>query len=89
MERDVPQPDPGEALLRVAYTTLNPLDIFIRQGRVPWMAGKFPFTPGMEFSGIVEKIGAGVDPKWVGARRCQWFGIRGLRRVRRNSRKAA
>jgi NADPH2:quinone reductase len=60
-----PQPQPGEVLIRVAYTTLTPLDVFIRQGRVKWLNGAWPFTPGLEFSGRIEALGAGVDARWL------------------------
>jgi NADPH2:quinone reductase len=64
---DIPMPDPGPGQVRVkvAYVALTPLDVLMRQGRVGWLAGKGPFTPGLEFSGIVDKLGAGVDAKWL------------------------
>ncbi len=66
--REVPVPEPreGQALIRVAYATLNPLDVLIRQGRAQWMAGGWPFTPGVEYSGRVEAVGPGVDRALAG-----------------------
>ena len=65
---DIPKPQPqaGQVLVKIAYTTLTPLDVFIRQGRVKWLAGEWPFTPGLEFSGRVEAVGQGVDAGWRG-----------------------
>jgi NADPH2:quinone reductase len=68
--RDVPAPEPGpgQARIRVAYADLNPLDTHARAARVAWNAPTFPFVPGYEYSGLVEKVGEGVDPALVGAR---------------------
>jgi len=67
-EVPVPDPGPGHVRLRVAYAALNPLDTHARAARVAYMAPDFPFTPGIEFSGIVDAVGDGVDPGWMGKR---------------------
>lgn len=64
----IPEPGPGEVRVQVAYVTLNPLDTHARAARVAYMAPEFPFTPGIEFSGLVDAVGAGVDPGWIGRR---------------------
>lgn len=64
----IPEPGPGQVRLRVAYAALNPLDTHARAVRVAYMAPEFPFTPGVEFSGIVDAVGDGVDADWVGKR---------------------
>jgi NADPH2:quinone reductase len=64
----IPEPGPGQVRLRVAYAALNPLDTHARAARVAYMAPEFPFTPGIEFSGLVEAIGEGVDVSWLGKR---------------------
>jgi len=64
----IPEPAAGEVRVRVAYAALNPLDTHARAARVAYMAPDFPFTPGVEFSGIVEAVGSGVDRKWLGKR---------------------
>ena len=68
--REVPivEPGPGQARIRVAYSDLNPLDTHARAKRVEWNAPTFPFTPGYEYSGLVEKVGEGVDASLVGKR---------------------
>lgn len=67
-ELPVPEPEPGKVRIRVAYADLNPLDTHARAKRVEWNAPTFPFTPGYEYSGVVDKLGEGVDPGLLGAR---------------------
>jgi NADPH2:quinone reductase len=68
--KDIPmvEPGPGQARIRVAYSDLNPLDTHARAKRVEWNAPTFPFTPGYEYSGLVDKVGEGVDASMVGKR---------------------
>ena len=63
-----PEPGPGQARIKVAYSDLNPLDTHARAKRVNWNAPTFPFTPGYEYSGLVEEVGEGVDASLVGKR---------------------
>jgi NADPH2:quinone reductase len=58
----------GEALVRVAYCALNPMDGHARSGRMRWGVPPFPFTLGYEYAGRVEAVGTGVDPAVVGQR---------------------
>ncbi len=58
-EREDPVPGPGEVLVRTAAIGLNFADIFVRAGVYP-RTPKVPFVPGMEISGIVERVGSGV-----------------------------
>ena len=67
-EVPIPVPGPDQLRLRVAYAALNPLDTHARAARVAYMAPDFPFTPGIEFSGIVDAVGDNVDPDWIGRR---------------------
>jgi NADPH2:quinone reductase len=64
----IPDPGTGQVRVRIAYTALNPLDTHARAARVEYLAADFPFTPGYEFSGLVEAVGDGVDPSWIGRR---------------------
>lgn len=54
----VPEPGPGEALIRLESVGVNFIDIYHRTGvyKVP-----LPFTPGQEGAGLVEKVGEGVQ----------------------------
>ena len=48
-----PQPKENEVLIRVAAAGVNPVDVFIREGRTT----RFPFIPGMDVAGVVEQVG--------------------------------
>jgi len=50
----IPQPGPGEVLVRVKAVGLNYIDVYHRSGVY---AMKTPFTPGQEGAGIVEAVG--------------------------------
>jgi len=63
----VPEPGAGQVRIQVAYVGMNPIDAMARSGKVDFLPIKFPFTPGLEHTGIVEKIGPGVNEKWLGA----------------------
>lgn len=67
-ELPVPQPGPGEARLRVAYAGMNPVDAMLRRARLEWMPVRYPFTPGIEHTGVVDAVGEGVDAALIGAR---------------------
>jgi NADPH2:quinone reductase len=62
-ERDLPRPEPGEgeALVRVAGSSLNPIDNKIATlGPALGFAPALPAVPGMDVSGTVEAVGPGV-----------------------------
>ncbi|MFE9452689.1 NADP-dependent oxidoreductase [Streptomyces sp. NPDC006739] len=58
-ETDVPEPGPGEVLVRVAGAGVNPGDAVLRAGRVPGLVA-LPWTPGNDVAGVVERVGEGV-----------------------------
>jgi NADPH2:quinone reductase len=68
--RRVPRPRPaaGEVRLRVAFVGMNPVDALVRRERLDWMPVRFPFTPGLEHTGVVDGVGPGVDAAWLGRR---------------------
>jgi NADPH2:quinone reductase len=68
VELPVPEPGPGQLRIRVAYCDLNPLDTHARARRIEYNAPSFPFTPGYEYSGMVDAVGEGVDESWIGKR---------------------
>lgn len=54
-----PVPGPGQVLVRIAASSVNPIDTYIRGG-VVGMATRFPYVLGCDFSGTVEAVGADV-----------------------------
>ncbi|SFW37807.1 zinc-dependent alcohol dehydrogenase family protein [Nitrosovibrio sp. Nv17] len=58
---DVPKPvpQPGQVLVRVHATSINPLDYQVRRGDYPDSV-QLPAITGHDVSGVVEEIGAGV-----------------------------
>ena len=63
-ELDIPEPGPGEALLRITHAGVNFIDIYTRQGvyrHSRTYPNSPPFVPGMEATGIVEALGEGVE----------------------------
>ena len=49
--QEIPQPKPGEVLLRQTAVGLNFIDVYFRTGVYP--APQLPFIPGLEGAGIV------------------------------------
>ncbi len=56
-EVPVPQPGPGQILVRVEAAGVNFVDVYHRMGLYKV---QLPFTPGREVAGVVEKTGEGV-----------------------------
>ena len=65
----VPQPAPGEVLIKVAFAGVNRPDVVQRLGHYPPPAGASPI-PGLEIAGDVVALGEGVDPALLGQRVC-------------------
>jgi NADPH2:quinone reductase len=63
----VPEPGPGEVLIRAHAIGVGMPDAMIRAGVYPWMP-PLPATPGTELSGTIEKLGADVTSRTVGQR---------------------
>ncbi len=63
---DTPQPGPGEVRVRIAYSGINPSDVKSRRGlRSPLMP--FPrVIPHSDGAGVIDAVGAGVEPSRVG-----------------------
>lgn len=71
-----PAPGPGEVLVRVAFSGVNPSDVKARAGSRPGVT-KPPFpeiAPHSDGAGVIEAVGAGVDPARVGERVWLWNG---------------
>ncbi|WP_395329762.1 NAD(P)H-quinone oxidoreductase [Novosphingobium sp. BL-8H] len=55
----IPEPGPGEVLVKVAFAGVNRPDVVQRQGKYPPPPGASPI-PGLEISGKVAALGQGV-----------------------------
>lgn len=64
-ELPMPQPAAGEVRIRVKAIGLNRAEVMFRSGRY-LVDPVLPSQLGYEASGIVEAIGPGVDPSWIG-----------------------
>ncbi|MEA1014793.1 NAD(P)H-quinone oxidoreductase [Sphingosinicella sp. LY1275] len=69
VERPVPQPGPGEVLVRVAAAGVNRPDVMQRMGLYPPPPGA-PAIPGLEIAGAVVALGDGVDRALLGQPVC-------------------
>ena len=58
-EVPTPQPGPGEVLMRIYATGINPVETYIRAGKYARLP-ELPYTPGNDGAGVVEQAGANV-----------------------------
>jgi len=66
---DAPRPEPrrGEVLVAVHAASVNPVDWKARAGYIKdYVKYTLPMTPGVDFSGVVAAIGAGVSGVAIG-----------------------
>jgi NADPH:quinone reductase-like Zn-dependent oxidoreductase len=64
-----PSPGPGQILLRVLASSVNPIDWKAASGKVwPILRPRFPQVPGTDVCGEVLEVGAGVSGFPLGAR---------------------
>ena len=64
----IPEPKEGQARLKVAYVGMNPVDAFARAGTLGFLNITYPFTPGLEHTGVVDAVGPGVSKGLIGRR---------------------
>ena len=64
-EIDTQQPGPGEVRIRVKAAGLNRAESLYYRGHYLEQP-QLPSRLGYEVSGVVDAVGAGVDPKWIG-----------------------
>ncbi len=62
----VPEPGPGQVLVRVESVAVNYADVKRRRGDTYPFPTSFPYVPGAEVAGTVAECGAGVDGLAVG-----------------------
>ena len=64
-EKELPAPGNGELTVAVKASGVNFADLMARRGLYP-DAPKPPCVVGYEIAGVVEVVGAGVNPSWIG-----------------------
>jgi NADPH:quinone reductase len=68
VEKPVPEPGPGEVLIKIAASPINPSDLMFLRG-LYGLKKPLPIVPGFEASGVVVKAGRGMLPRlWLGRR---------------------
>ncbi len=63
-----PAPGDGEVLVRLHASGINPSDVKKRAGWGNTVPPVHPVVPHADGAGIVEAVGKGVDPNWLGRR---------------------
>ena len=77
VERPEPDPGPGEVLVRIAISGVNPTDWKARHGDGPGHPLRFPeVVPNQDGAGTIVGVGADVDPARVGERVWLWEAAR-------------
>jgi len=66
VEREIPQPGPGQVRIRVLACGVCHSDVFTKEGLFPGIA--YPRVPGHEIAGVIDEIGAGVT-NWKNGQR--------------------
>lgn len=63
-------PGPGQVRIEVSASGVHLIDTKIREGMQggPFPQPELPMTPGREVAGVVDVLGDGVDPDWLGRR---------------------
>ena len=75
---DRPEPGPGQVRVRIHASGINPTDVKARSGAVPRPIDGFQI-PHQDGAGVIDKVGAGVDPARVGQRVWLYFAAFGSR----------
>ena len=66
-ERPTPEPEEGQARVRMACAGLNFADLLIVQGKYQWKPD-LPYLPGIEGAGVVDALGPGATGLQLGDR---------------------
>ncbi|NNE82153.1 MAG: NADPH:quinone reductase [Silicimonas sp.] len=70
---DDPAPGPGEVLVRVRASGINPSDVKLRAGARPGASMEFPrVVPHSDGAGVIEAVGKGVPSSRIGERVWLW-----------------
>ena len=66
-EVPTPNPGPGEVLVRIHASGINPVETYIRAGKYARLP-ELPYTPGNDGAGVVEEVGTDVTKFKAGDR---------------------
>jgi NADPH:quinone reductase len=77
-EVERPAPGPGEVLVKVSHSGVNPTDWKSRSGATPRPIDDFQI-PHHDGAGVIEAVGEGVDPARAGQRVWLWLAAAGRR----------
>jgi NADPH:quinone reductase len=72
VQRADPEPGPGEVLVEIHRSGLNPTDVKSRRGNRSGEPVDPPQVPGQDGAGLVRSVGAGVEAALVGLRVWIW-----------------
>jgi enoyl reductase len=61
-----PEPSPGEVRVRIRAAGVQPFDVAVRRGQMPWVTAAFPQQIGQEYAGVVDRLGEGVSTLALG-----------------------
>jgi NADPH2:quinone reductase len=75
---DRPEPGPGEVLVKVAVSAVNPTDYKTRAGLTSRPIDQFQI-PHQDGAGVIDAVGSGVDASRVGQRVWLWLAAAGRR----------
>jgi NADPH2:quinone reductase len=67
VEDELPEPGPGQVQVAILTSGVAFGDVLKRYSLVPWMP-RFPYTPGYDLVGVVERVGPEVE-RWKGGDR--------------------
>jgi NADPH:quinone reductase len=73
-----PPPGPGEVLVKVEFSGINPTDWKSRSGATPRPVDGFQI-PHLDGAGVIDAVGEGVDPARIGQRVWLWMAAAGSR----------
>ena len=73
VDREIPQPGPGQVRIKVQACGVCHSDLFTKEGA--WPGIQYPRVPGHEVAGIIDEVGAGVS-EWKEGQRAGvgWHG---------------
>src|SRR6201981_204193 len=66
VDREIPQPGPGQVRIKVQACGVCHSDLFTKEGL--WPGLQYPRVPGHEIAGVIDEVGSGVSTWKKGAR---------------------